>query len=425
MKNKKALYLLLSANAVSGMAQGISMLAIPWYFADVLKQSSNFGIMYGTATILSLFWGLYVGTLIDKYSRKNIFLTISIVGTLFIGSIAAFGFYNNGLSAIGIGAVFCYTMFVYNIHYPTLYAFGQEISDKKDYRKLNSLIEVQGQSTSIIAGALAAVLITGINTDLLTKLGLANFNFLLIEPWQMHEIFLLDAVTYALALGLISLIKYEKSFVETMNSGNIFNRLKSGFSYLKEHPLIFHFGVGSFAIFVIVLIHIHQLLPIYISNHLKQDASIYASAEVLQALGALSAGLGIHRVFMKTNTIKAIIILMSLAIVTLLVLVFTKSSIILVLSCFVLGLTNSGSRIMRVTYIFNHIPNNIIGRTGSVFQSINIFLRFTFIGIFSVAFFSKDNNIIWTYFIGAGFILLSLYPLIFYYKRLINLKQPD
>ena len=92
MQNKKALYLLLSANAVSGMAQGISMLAIPWYFADVLKQSSNFGIMYGTATILSLFWGLYVGTLIDKYSRKNIFLTISIVGTLFIGSIAAFGF---------------------------------------------------------------------------------------------------------------------------------------------------------------------------------------------------------------------------------------------------------------------------------------------------------------------------------------------
>ena len=225
-------------------------------------------------------------------------------------------------------------MFVYNIHYPTLYAFGQEISNKKDYRKINSLIEVQGQSTSIIAGALAAVLITGINTDLLAKLGLANFNFLLIEPWQMHEIFLLDAITYALALGLISLIKYEKSFVETMNSGNIFNRLKSGFSYLKEHPLIFHFGVGSFAIFVIVLIHIHQLLPIYISNHLKQDASIYASAEVLQALGALSAGLGIHRVFMKTNTIKAIIILMSLAIITLLVLVFTKSSIVLVLSSF-------------------------------------------------------------------------------------------
>lgn len=211
MQNKKALYLLLSANAVSGMAQGISMLAIPWYFADVLKQSSTFGIMYGTATILSLFWGLYVGTLIDKYSRKNIFLTISIVGTLFIGSIAAFGFYNNGLSAIGIGAVFCYTMFVYNIHYPTLYAFGQEISDKKDYRKINSLIEVQGQSTSIIAGALAAVLITGINTDFLAKLGLESFDFLLIEPWQMHEIFLLDAVTYALALGLISLIKYEKA----------------------------------------------------------------------------------------------------------------------------------------------------------------------------------------------------------------------
>ena len=30
------------------------------------------------------------------------------------------------------------TMFHYNIHYPNLYAFGQEISEPKDYGKLNS-----------------------------------------------------------------------------------------------------------------------------------------------------------------------------------------------------------------------------------------------------------------------------------------------
>lgn len=425
MKNKKALYLLLSSNAVSGVAQGISMLAIPWYFADVLQMGSAFGVMYAIATILTLFWGLYVGTLIDKYSRKNIFLTITAVGCIFIGSVAAIGFFSGGLGALGIGTVFCYTMFVYNIHYPTLYAFGQEISDKKDYRKINSLIEVQGQSTTIIAGALAALLITGVNAELLIKFGFENADFLLIEPWQMHEIFLLDAITYALAFVLILFIKYQKSFEETMNSGNIFNRLKSGFTYLKAHPLIFYFGISSFAIFVIVLIHIHQLLPLYISNHLQKSASVYASAEVLQAIGALSAGLGIHRLFYKTNTIKAIIILMVLAIIMLMVLVVTKSVSVLLLSCFVLGLTNSGSRIMRVTYIFNHIPNNIIGRTGSVFQSVNIFLRFVFIGIFSMAFFGESNHVIWTYFIGAFFILISLIPLVFFYRQLVSLKQPD
>lgn len=262
MKNKKALYLLLSANAVSGVAQGISMLAIPWYFADVLNQSSDFGIMYAITTILTLFWGLYVGTLIDKYSRKNIFLVISIVGCFFIGSISLYGFFYGELSAIHIGAVFCYTMFVYNIHYPTLYAFGQEITEKKDYRKINSLIEVQGQSTSIIAGAFAAVLITGINSEFLSKFGLEKFSSFHFEPWKMHEIFLLDAVTYLVAFFLILSIKYQPVFEKIVDTGNIFNRLKSGVLYLKENPLLFQFGIGSFSIFVIVLIHIHQLVPI-------------------------------------------------------------------------------------------------------------------------------------------------------------------
>lgn len=73
MQNKTALYLLLLANSVSGFAQGISMISIPWYFTDVLQQSSLFGLIYAITTALTLFWGLYAGTLIDKYPRKNIF----------------------------------------------------------------------------------------------------------------------------------------------------------------------------------------------------------------------------------------------------------------------------------------------------------------------------------------------------------------
>lgn len=424
MKNKKALYLLLSANAVSGVAQGISMLAIPWYFADVLNKSSEFGLMYAVVTLLTLFWGLYVGTLIDKYPRKNIFLILSIVGFTFIGSISFYGFYVGGLSAIGIGAVFCYTMFVYNIHYPTLYAFGQEITEKKDYRKINSLIEVQGQSTSIIAGAFAAVLISGINAEFLSKFGLEKLTSFHFEPWKMHEIFLLDALTYLVAFCLIAAIKYEPIFIKVVENGTVYNRLKTGVTYLKSHPLIFQFGLGSFAIFVIVLIHIHQLVPIYISNHLQKNASIYASAEILQGLGALLAGLFIHKIFSHTNTIKAIIILMLTVFIVLEVLVISKSSTILIGSCFLLGIANSGTRIMRITYLFNHIPNHLIGRTGSVFQSINIFLRFVFIGLFSLSFFNEENNIIWSYCIGGFFVLFSLFPLFIYYKKLVHLKQP-
>jgi DHA3 family macrolide efflux protein-like MFS transporter len=116
MQNKSALYLLIAANAVSGFAQGISMLAIPWYFSDILGASSTFGVIYGIATFLTLFWGLYVGTLVDRYPRKNIFLLITLAGALIIGSVAGSGFYLGEVPMPLIGLVFCTTLFIYNVH---------------------------------------------------------------------------------------------------------------------------------------------------------------------------------------------------------------------------------------------------------------------------------------------------------------------
>jgi len=425
MQNKSALYLLIAANAVSGFAQGISMLAIPWYFSDILKSSSTFGIIYGGATFLTLFWGLYVGTLVDRFPRKNIFLLITLIGGSIIASVAGVGFYLGEVPMPLIALVFCTTMFIYNVHYPTLYAFGQEITEKKNYGKINSIIEVQGQATSVLSGAFAAILITGVNQEFLANIGLENFTNISIQPWALHEIFLMDAGTYFLAFILIALIKYMPVKKKTIDTGSMFTRLKQGIDFLKQHPLIFHFGVGSFAIFAMLLLHIHQLMPIYISNHLQGNSAIYAGAEMLYALGALFAGIGIRWVFKKTNTVKAIIIMMVLSFIVFELLAFTQSSAVLIFVCFVLGLTNAGTRVLRITYIFNHIPNHIIGRTGSVFQTLNVMMRFTFISIFSLTFFAEENNITWAYVISGLFIFIAIFPLVIYYKRLIQLKIED
>ena len=129
MKNKQAITLLFIANIISGFAQGISMLAIPWYFADILKLPRVYALGYAILTFLSLFWSLYSGTLIDKYSRKKMFLYSNLCCALLIGTIACFGIINEGTPWILALLVFGITMFHYNIHYPNLYAFGQEISD--------------------------------------------------------------------------------------------------------------------------------------------------------------------------------------------------------------------------------------------------------------------------------------------------------
>ena len=91
MQNKQAIILLFIANIISGLAQGISMIAIPWYFVEVVSRPEVFASAYLLITFLTLFWGLYAGTLVDRYSRKNLFIIVNLICGLMTGAIACYG----------------------------------------------------------------------------------------------------------------------------------------------------------------------------------------------------------------------------------------------------------------------------------------------------------------------------------------------
>ena len=106
MQNSRAIFLLLLANSVSGVAQGIAMLAVPWYFTGVIQSEGLFGKVYLWVTAISLFWGLYAGTIIDRYDRKKIFLGINLAGLTVISTITAIGFYQQSLHWFFVAVVF-------------------------------------------------------------------------------------------------------------------------------------------------------------------------------------------------------------------------------------------------------------------------------------------------------------------------------
>lgn len=416
MENKKALFQLLTANAISQFAQGISMLAIPWYFAKQLGEASFFATFYAVATFTTLFWGLYAGTLIDKFPRKNIFMALCLFSFLVLGISSAIGFYQGETPMVVAALVFCFTIFNYNIHYPTLYAFGQEITEKENYAKTNSLLEIMGQSTNVLSGAMAIVLIEGFSQTIF------GWN-IYIEAWSIQEIFLLDASTYIVAFIFIKSIKYTPKVKEIKASKeSAWLRLKEGFHFLKKNPLLFYFGNASYTVFIFVLVSTHLLWPMYIDQHLNVSGGIYAATKVIYALGAVLSGFFITKLLLKTNTIKSIIILMVTAAIAFFILTITQNFYYLLFLSIFFGISNAGVRIMRVTYLFNHIPNHIIGRTNSVFQSINIFLRSVFIGLFSFAFFAEGSQIVWAFVIAVVAILLSIIPLLLHYKSLNKLK---
>ena len=420
MKNKQAIFLLFTANIISGIAQGISMVAIPWYFVETVSRPDVFATSYLLITFLTLFWGIYAGSLVDRYPRKRLFIIVNIICGVLIGSIAIYGINISMLPDFLVILVFGITIFNYNVHYPNLYAFGQEITEPKNYGKFNSYIEVQGQVTSVLAGAFAAILLTGTTNNTLDIAGISFYLPVDIQAWHIYEIFLLDALTYLLVIFIFIFMRYTRIANEKIDKEGLFSRLKGGFQYLKDHYIIFIFGIISYMLFAFTLVEIHVLLPSYVKNFLQMDGSVFASAEIYYSFGAIFSGLMILRIFKRFNSVFGVIVLMIVVSFALLLMTIYNVLWIFFLANFLIGITNAGIRILRTTYIFNHIPNNLIGRANSVLGTINIVVRMLLIGLFALPFFQIGNNIRFGYLVGLLMMLLSVLVLMHWYKRIVK-----
>jgi MFS transporter, DHA3 family, macrolide efflux protein len=425
MKNKRAIVLLLSAHMVSSFAHGITMLAIPWYFTSVVSESGLFGKVLAMATLLSLFWSLYAGTLIDRYPRRNIFLVAAVCGMVFMGGIAAYGGMSGSMPIEMVALAFVITFFGYNIHYPNLYAFTQELAAQGDYGRVNSILEVVGQSTSVLSGGVGAVLLAGTVAGGVDMMGFRiNFPFD-VQAWELWEILALDACAYAGAACIIPFIRYQRIGALHIDTEPIVARLKRGIRFLTTNRAILFFGLSTYAIFICILVEVMFLLALYTDRHLVSGADVYASSEVYFALGSLVAGLFIRSLTKKIAPAKSIVMLMVFAGLLFLLAANMQSVLFLYLFSVLLGFANAGTRILRVTFLFTYIPNSIIGRANSIFYLYNILARSAFLSLFALPFFSIGNNVVWAYGICGVFILLSAIPLARLMPRLKDLKVVD
>jgi MFS family permease len=421
MQNSRAIFLLLLANSVSGVAQGIAMLAVPWYFTGVIQSEGLFGKVYLWVTAISLFWGLYAGTIIDRYDRKKIFLGINLAGLTVISTITAIGFYQQSLHWFFVAVVFGSTAFIYNIHFPNLYAFAQEITDKKQYAKVTSLLEIQGQLTFTIAGGIAAILLNGID---------GQFEFIghqiqlpfVVQPWKIYEIFSLGTVAYLITFLLIYRIQSMPVVDRKIDTGSLLERMNVGFDFLRKYPPIFHFGNASLLLFLTILIFGTYVATMYVKSFLGAAGDVYAIGDMTFSIGALIAGFVSTRIFGERKAVQGIIILSARAGVMYLVMIGSKSIYVFFLANFIIGACNAAVRIQRVTYMFHHIPNKVIGRTGSIFFVINVVLRFGLIGLFTIPFFHEAENIVYAVAILAGICFAAAVILAANYKRLTQVK---
>ena len=417
-ENRKAILLLFLANFVSGIAQGISMIAIPWYFVQQ-GDTVLFGYLYAGITAVSLIWGPFSGTLVDKYDRRKIFLVLNITLGIVLLLVSFYGFQNDGVPWLMVGFVYLMTFLNYNLHYPNLYAFVQEITEKRFYGKITSYLEIQGQLASVLAGASAALLLEGTENGMLSLFGVDIHLGGDIAAWDIHHIFLMDGLTYFVGFLIIYMIRYRALVPRKVETGGTWQRMKAGYHFLMENKSIFIFGVASYSIFMCVLVVIFYTNPIYVEKHLQEGGDIFASSEICYALGAIFSGAAIRYIFNEkyVSIPMSIIIMTFVTAILFLILNFSNNIPLFFLMIFILGITNAGTRIQRVTYLFRRIPNQYYGRAGSIFFISNIIFRVTLVSIFALPFFQTGNNIIYSMGILSAFLFISGGLLIFFYKR--------
>lgn len=406
MRNLKALRKLFVANTVSGVAQGISMIAIPWHFAQ-LEGGNPFGRIYLLFTCCAVFWTLFAGMMVDRYSRKSVFLVMDVICFLVLFGISAYGFYYQELSVWMVSLVFGITFLGYNLHYPSLYAFVQEVAEPSQYSKLSSWIEIQAQGSAALAGGAAALLL---DSD-----WIANFLGFDVELWH---VFLLDGCTYLLAFFLILNIKYTPIAKRKFETESYIQRLQVGVKYLKKHPYIFQFGALGYSTFISILVLSYFLLPEYIDNVLEAPVWTLATHELLFASGAVLSAVLANKWFDKKPVVGMVFFLSLVAIFYFLVGIIFNLWLFL-LTSLVMGIGNSGARILRASLIFRTVPNQVIGRISSVFHQYHTFIRISFIGLFSYPFFVQDRNVVFAFIIMGGFILTNALILIGIRKKML------
>lgn len=371
-----------------------------------------------------MFWVVYAGSLIDKHNRRELFRWLCLISGVVVLAMSGWSSRAGEAQFLPALVVMAVTVLNFNLHYPALYAFAQEITDKGRYAKVVSYLEIQGQATSVLSGALAAVLLKGAaDGELVNLMGFRVHLPFALPAWSLAQIFMLDGITYFIAFACISLIRYRPQLVREYEAGNAWKRISTGFAYLKARPMLMLFGVLSYGVFVSVMVEDKILLPEYVRTQLLGSADIYASASIWFATGALLSGVITRRLFSGWQPVAAISLLFVFVGLVFIGCTWSTQLWYLYLFSLLFGYANTGVRILRVSYLFAHVSNQMIGRLLSFFKVADTLMRSLFIGLFAMPWFHIGNNVRFGYLIFGIFILLCGLLILTTLKTLSNQSE--
>ncbi|MEK4091955.1 MFS transporter [Viridibacillus sp. FSL H8-0110] len=388
--------MIIFANIASSIGSGITMIAIPWMLVTSENGNTVFGYISICMTIINFLITPFIGNLVDKMNRKKILLISEFVCFLLLTLFTLIGFIGLTYEVWHYTIIYMIGSLYYTIFFPTMFALNQEIFNKDQYNALNGTMEVQSQLSSMIAGALASVLLL---------------------KWDLHYILLLDVLSYAAAIYFYMKLPYMMKPIDKTGKKDKTSVIE-GLRYMIIRPTMFVFLVMSIMPFIGVMVT-NYLFPVYLRDVLKASASAYGIESMIYAIGAIIAGMFIPVLARKIGNEKTIIYSVITYTIAISLIVLVNLPLYLSLMFFI-AVGNSGARVARNSFLMDQIPNEIIGRVDSLFRSIGLLFRIVLLALFTQM--VSSDLIIYCFIILSGLLIVASGFVILSWKKGFELK---
>ncbi len=345
---------LLLANITGSIGAGVTIIAIPW----ILIQREGGERLYGYITILStlaLFAMVpHYGAWLDRHSRKAAMLAAEVFGAVTTLSMATWMFVTGEAATWQLLVIFFCGMLYYTLHFPAKFAFVQQVFERKHYQALMGLLEIQGQTASMLAGGLAA---------------------LMIDHVDLSTILLLNGGTYVFSYFIQRPLPYTASHVSAdQPKTSVTADLVEGLRWLGARPAFTTFILCTLAPFVAVMVG-NYLFPIYVQHILRASAAVFGTGEMAFAVGAIAAGLAGPPLLTRLPTATVALGMMALFVVGLALLSGVPTVATFYVALLLIGLGNAGARVARGTVLLHEVPNALMGRVNVVIAAVDRLVR--------------------------------------------------
>lgn len=346
------LYYILGANSLSAIGSGITMITISWLLVSSPGGNTTFGYISIMSTLFMFLCTPFIGHCIDRFSRKTLLLVNEAIGAFAALVMVWWGFTGHSYETIHYIVLYIAGSFYYLVFYPNIFAFNQEVFAPEHYKSLSGTMEIQGQLTQVISGAVASYMITIVDVK-----------------W----ILLINMLSYVGALILLSFIPYIKQRTK-VEKQPFAKQIFEGVHFMKQKKQLFWFLFATYMPFIGVMMT-NYLMPVYISDVLKANGSVYGTEGMMYGIGAMLAGIGIPILMKYVKTEVSIFFTMLIYTISITVMIIQPSVYLLYGLAIFKAMGNAGTRVARNVLMMEEVPNEIIGRVDSLFRFVGTGVR--------------------------------------------------